>query len=376
MPCASFGSPQRIAEGGLPASQRKPEGAVRVMVVGATSVFDAAAIARMRQTMDVVAAFPTVSGVLDEIDRIDPHVVLLDVTSGTFDGMAALQLILAVKPAVAVIVMTVDTPQSADLSLRCLSRGAAADIVLPLRTRGKAVREARDTFVDALLGKIREVAARPHGRSRMVISAVRRTEPGSSPRCIIIGASTGGPQALAVVMRDLGPALVASVPIIILQHMPAILIDGLANQIGSLCGCKAAEVADGEAIRPGAIYVAPGHRHLRLRKAGETIVAWLDDSPPVNSCKPSADLLLGDAAEVYGSAVLAIILTGMGQDGLGGATALSAAGAPILVQDEATSTVWGMPGSVARAGLASAVVPLDRIAAAARGYWPDVLPDD
>ncbi|MBS7696555.1 MULTISPECIES: chemotaxis protein CheB [unclassified Chelatococcus] len=361
----------------MPSSQRKSEGATRVVVIGAMTVFDEASIEHLRPTVNVVAHFPTTSGVLDELDLLDPHVVLLDVTSGTFDGMAGLQLILAVKPAVAVIVMVVDTPQSADLSLRCLSRGAAASITLPARARGKAARETRDYFVQALLEKIKTVAASPRERTRMVIPNLRRPEAiNAPPRCIIISASTGGPQALAVVMRELGPALVRSVPIIILQHMPTILIAGLASQIGALCDSRASEVASGEHIRSGAVYVAPGHRHLRLRKAGRNIVAWLDDGPPVNSCKPSADLLLTDAAEVYGSAVLSIILTGMGQDGLRGATALSAAGAPILVQDEATSTVWGMPGSVARAGLASAVVPLDEIAAAARRYWPDVLRHD
>ncbi|MBS7741130.1 MAG: chemotaxis response regulator protein-glutamate methylesterase [Chelatococcus sp.] len=347
------------------------------MVIGATSMFDEAAIGHLRQAVNVVAHFPTISGVLDELNVLDPHVVLLDVTAGTFDGMAALQLILAVKPAVAIIVMVGEAPQSADLSLRCLSRGAAAGIMLPARARGRPVRETRDCFVRALIGKIRTVAARPQERTRMVIPGLRRAEPSSTqPRCIIISASTGGPQALAIVMRELGPALVRSVPIIILQHMPTILIAGLASQIGALCGCRAAEVADGEHIRAGAVYVAPGHRHLRLRKAGRSVVAWLDDGPPVNSCKPSADLLLGDAAEVYGCAILSIILTGMGQDGLRGATALSAVGAPILVQDEATSTVWGMPGSVARAGLASAVVPLDQMAATAKTYWPDMLRHD
>jgi two-component system chemotaxis response regulator CheB len=361
----------------MPTSQRKSEGAIRVVVIGATSVFDEAALGFLRLEVNVVAHFPTINGVLDELDVLDPHVVLLDVTGSTFDGMAALQLILAVKPAVAVIVMVVETPQSADFSLRCLSRGAAAGVTLPSRSRGRAARETRDSFVQALLVKIRMVAARPRERTQMVIPSLRHTEPsGTHPRCIIISASTGGPQALAIVMRELGPALVRSVPIIILQHMPTILIAGLASQIGALCGCRAAEVADGEQIRAGAVYVAPGHRHLRLRKAGRSVVAWLDDGPPVNSCKPSADLLLGDAAEVYGRAVLSIILTGMGQDGLRGATALSAAGAPVLVQDEATSTVWGMPGSVARAGLASAVVPLDQIATAARRYWPDVIRHD
>lgn len=354
-------------------NQRKPGSCVRVMIIGATTLFDAATVEWLGNAFKRVAVFVTLDGVLDELNRIDPHVVLLDVTNRGFDGLAALQLILAVKPAVAVVVMLADQPTSADLGLRCLSRGAAADIVMPPRGRGKAARELRDAFLDTLVAKIGAVAVRPRGKVRMIIPQLRRTDVGAHPRCIIIGASTGGPYAVATVMKELGPSLVRHVPIIVLQHMPPILIAGLASQLGVLGGCKAGEAADGEPIRPSAIYVAPGDRHLRLRTVGEDVVAFHDDGPPVNSCKPSADLLFSDAAAVYGRSVLVIILTGMGQDGLRGASALSKVGAPILVQDEKTSTVWGMPGSVARAGLATAVLPLDGIAAAARAYWPESI---
>jgi two-component system chemotaxis response regulator CheB len=157
------------------------------------------------------------------------------------------------------------------------------------------------------------------------------------------------------------------VPTLIVQHMPPIFTTVFAEHLQLQVGLPAREAIDGEPALPGRIYVAPGGRHMRLvRDRSEQAVLRLDDSPPVNFCRPAVDVLFRDAAAVFGASALAVVLTGMGSDGLHGARALVEAGGAVLAQDEATSTVWGMPGSIARGGLAQEVLPLQAIAPAVR----------
>jgi two-component system chemotaxis response regulator CheB len=186
------------------------------------------------------------------------------------------------------------------------------------------------------------------------------------PRCLLIGASTGGPKAIAEVLGDLGPAL-RSVPTLIVQHMPPIFTKVFAEHLQGLAGLPCHEAQDGEAPLPGHVYVAPGGRHMGLsRDKDQKVGLRLDDGPPVNFCRPAVDVLFRDAAAVFGASALAVVLTGMGSDGLDGVKALAQTGAAVLAQDEATSVVWGMPGHVARSGLAHDVLPLDDIAPAIR----------
>ena len=185
----------------------------------------------------------------------------------------------------------------------------------------------------------------------------------AAPRCLLIGASTGGPRAVTQVVAALGLAL-QRVPVLIVQHMPPIFTAVFAEQLRAQSGVMAREPQHGEKLAPGNIYVAPGGRHMGLAKEGGQPVIRLDDGPAVNFCRPAVDVLFRDAAVVFGAASLAVVLTGMGSDGTHGAQALVEAGATVLAQDEATSTVWGMPGSIAKAGLAQDILPLDRIAPA------------
>jgi two-component system chemotaxis response regulator CheB len=177
---------------------------------------------------------------------------------------------------------------------------------------------------------------------------------------LLIGASTGGPQALNTSVGCIGP-VIDNAPILITQHMPPMFTAILAQHLARISGRPAAEARDGEPVRAGHIYIAPGGLHMRaVRRGGDPVIA-LDDGPPVHFCKPAIDPFFSSAAAVWGHWVLALILTGMGTDGARGAAQIAAAGGAIIAQDEATSVVWGMPGSVAQAGLASAVLPLDRI---------------
>jgi two-component system chemotaxis response regulator CheB len=191
--------------------------------------------------------------------------------------------------------------------------------------------------------------------------AERTSPPLSRPRVIAIGSSTGGPQALAALVARLNRPL--GMPVLVVQHMPAgfttLLADHL-NRIGKLpCG----EARDGEILMPGRLYVAPGDRHLLGRESASGLVAQLSDGPPENFCRPAVDPMLRSLVAACQGRVLAAILTGMGSDGLAGCRAVVAAGGAVLAQDEASSVVWGMPGAVAKAGIASAIVNVEEIAA-------------
>jgi two-component system chemotaxis response regulator CheB len=182
----------------------------------------------------------------------------------------------------------------------------------------------------------------------------------TAPRILVIGASTGGPQALMSVLSQINE-VTQSAPVLITQHMPPTFTTILAEHLARTSRRPTREPAHGETVRAGNIYVAPGGRHMRLERRNGTAMIALDDGPPINYCKPAVDPLFSSAAQVWGSWVLAVILTGLGSDGTRGAVDVTAACGSVIAQDEASSVIWGMPGSAVQAGLCSAVLPLDRI---------------
>ena len=178
---------------------------------------------------------------------------------------------------------------------------------------------------------------------------------------LCVGSSTGGPQALASFLAALGADF--KLPTLVTQHMPKTFTPILADHLRKASGRPCEEAADGMHVEPGRIYVAPGGTHMLVVKDGATQKIKLDDGPPENFCKPAVDPMLRSVVEAYiGSEILTVILTGMGQDGMLGATAAVDAGGMVLAQDEATSVVWGMPGAAAAAGACCAVLPLDELA--------------
>jgi two-component system chemotaxis response regulator CheB len=188
-----------------------------------------------------------------------------------------------------------------------------------------------------------------------------RPFPAASPRVLVVGSSTGGPQALNTLVTKLN-GMIDQAPVLITQHMPPTFTTILAEHLSRASGREAREAVDGEIVRAGRIYLAPGSRHMRVeRRTGPATIA-LDNGPPIHFCKPAVDPLFTSAADVWGSWTLAVVLTGMGADGARGAADIAAAGGAIIAQDESTSVVWGMPGAVAHAGLCSAILPLDQIA--------------
>ena len=189
---------------------------------------------------------------------------------------------------------------------------------------------------------------------------LRRFSP-LAPRIVAIGASTGGPQALSTLLTRLAPRL-RDVPVVVVLHMPKSFTDVVASDVGRLTGLPTTSPRNGETVKPGCIYFAPGGVHLKVVRIGALHALAYLDTPPENFCKPAVDVLFRSVADAYGPGSLGIVLTGMGADGLAGARKIVEAGGSVIAQDEASSAVWGMPGEIARAGLAAAIQPIDAIA--------------
>jgi two-component system chemotaxis response regulator CheB len=192
-------------------------------------------------------------------------------------------------------------------------------------------------------------------------AAVRPRGPLTIPRVLAIGASTGGPQALSLLLNKLSPHL-DNVPVLIVLHMPPDFTDVVSAHIERATGRATRAARNGEQIRPGEIYFAPGNRHLKVARLDATPILLHCESPAENFCRPAVNVLFRSVAHVYGPSALGIVLTGMGTDGLDGARALVEAGGAVIAQDRASSVVWGMPGAIAQEGLAAAVLPIDTMA--------------
>lgn len=336
---------------------------------------------------EVVATAANGRIALEAMSRHDPDVILLDIDMPELDGTQALPLLLAKSPGVQVIMMSTLTTRNADISLRCLALGAVDYMPKPESNRGVTTSDAfRTDLIERvrIFGKARARKRGPIGASTPAahgtpaptpVSALRPTAPlvlrpkaraGVAPRVLLIGASTGGPRAVGEVLEKIGAATLRQFPVLIVQHMPPVFTAVFAEHLGARTGLPAAEGKADERLQPGRIYVAPGGRHMGLAGTRGDVTIRLHDGPVVNFCRPAVDVLFQDAAAIFGPSALAVVLTGMGSDGTGGARALTEAGGAVLAQDEATSTVWGMPGSIAKAGLAQAILPLAEIGPALR----------
>jgi two-component system chemotaxis response regulator CheB len=308
----------------------------------------------------------------------DIEVVVLDIEMPVMDGITALPKMLQVKPGLAVIMASTLTLKGASVSMKAMSLGASDYVPKPTTTG--AISAATDFKAD-LVGKVKSwgeagrrkrgvappspgaaTAARPEAPKRLYAAqtvTLRPMPPVLKPDCLAIGSSTGGPQALFKVFQSIGK--VTHLPVFLTQHMPATFTTILAEHLGQASGMPAAEAKDGEPVVPGRIYVAPGDFHMVIDGSATSRVMRLNKNPPENFCRPAVDPMLRSIAKAYGNKTLFVMLTGMGQDGLKGATELVNAGGTVIAQDEQSSVVWGMPGAVATAGLCSAVMPLAEI---------------
>ena len=368
------------------------EGPLRVMIVD-DSVVIRGLISRWigaEHDMEVVASLRTGLEAVNQLERINPDVAVLDIEMPELDGLSALPRVVAKKRDLVIIMASTLTRRNAEISFKALSLGAADYIPKPESTREAS---AADIFHHDLIQKIRDLGARlrrkpavaspplataspaplarepaarpavpaPAAPAVSALSLVKRSFSAQAPKVLLIGSSTGGPQALMSLVTDLGQ-VIDRFPVLITQHMPPTFTTILAEHLARSSRRPAHEAIDGEAVKPGQIYLAPGGKHMRVVRSGADAAIALDDGPAVNFCKPAVDPLFTSAIDIWHGGILAVILTGMGSDGMRGGKDIVAAGGSVIAQDEASSVVWGMPGAAANAGICAAILPLNQIA--------------
>ncbi len=307
---------------------------------------------------------------LAKIPSTRPDAVILDVEMPEMDGLATLVEIRKDYPHLPVIMFSSLTARGAQATLDALALGANDYVTKPADAGG--IDAATQRIRDELIPKIKAfctkvtpqvapaVLERPPTPHRP--PAPMPPRPARRVDIVAIGVSTGGPAALA----QLIPALPASfpVPMVIVQHMPPIFTTHLAQRLTMHANLPIYEGAPGDVLRSGGVWLAPGDHHMVLSRQIAAVRIETNQAPPENFCRPAVDVLFRSVADIYGGHALAVVLTGMGQDGCRGCAAIHQAGGHVIVQDEASSVVWGMPGSVVTAGLADAVLPLDQLASA------------
>jgi two-component system, chemotaxis family, protein-glutamate methylesterase/glutaminase len=328
---------------------------------------------------DAIAAHPGLEVVgtashgalaVQKVALLTPQVVTMDIEMPEMSGLQALAAIRRTHPALPIIMVSSLTERGAAATLEALSLGATDYVTKPSSLSGTGAVQ-KEEFLKDLLAKILVLGAPREARAARVVAAplVRAAVPlRAGPRVpgridvVAIGVSTGGPNALAALM----PAIPADfpVPIVIVQHMPPLFTKLLADRLNTSAPLEVREGAAGDRVVAGMVFIAPGNYHMVIERAAGGHTLALNQDLPENSCRPAVDVMFRSISDCFGAAVLAVIMTGMGQDGLRGCELIRERGGQILAQDEKTSVVWGMPGFVAEAGLADQVLPLDQLAPA------------
>ena len=368
-----------VALTSAPAPTSTRQEPLRVMVVDDSVVIRGLISRWIASEPDMVVAASLRTGLdaVNQLERVNPDVAVLDIEMPELDGISALPQLLAKKRNLIIIMASTLTRRNAEISFKALSLGASDYIPKPESTRETA---AAETFHHDLIQKIRSLGAKVRraapasspslDRTRELARPapapvaqpplMRRAFSMQAPRVLLIGSSTGGPQALMALVTELGP-VIDRFPVLITQHMPPTFTTILAEHLARSSHRPAHEAVDGEIVKAGRIYLAPGGRHMRVVRHGADVAIALDDGPPVNFCKPAVDPLFTSAIDVWQAGVLAVVLTGMGSDGMRGGKEIVAAGGSVIAQDEASSVVWGMPGAAANAGICAAILPLNQI---------------
>lgn len=349
---------------------------IRVLVVDDSAVIRGLVSRWLKSEDDIEVVGAAVNGKdgVEHAEKLKPDLVILDIEMPVMDGVTALPAIRKAAPNCRVIMASTLTQRGAEVTIKALAAGAsdyipkpdasqlagAADYKRELLAKVRVL-GARAVMVPAAsaAGVATAGGARPAASGAPVLRAVSQK---TRPEAIFIGSSTGGPEALRVVIEGLAGKV--QVPVFITQHMPPMFTKILAEHLSKQTRAKVVEATDGLQAQPGVFYIAPGDRHMVIHRNLTVTRINLTDTPPENFCRPAVDPMFRSAAETYGEKALAVILTGMGQDGLLGAKPLVAKGAQLIAQDEESSIVWGMPGAVTKAGLATACKPIQQIAPA------------
>lgn len=299
---------------------------------------------------------------LSKFPQLKPDFILLDVEMPEMDGLATLKELRRIDRKVPIVMFSTLTERGAAITLNALSLGASDYCTKPTNTH--SLSESADTIRAELIPKIKALCkAAKLVRDPRVAPSSRTIPAVRMPRkidVVAIGTSTGGPNALAEVI----PAIPADfpVPIVIVQHMPPTFTTLLAQRLASQSAILVNEARQGDVLSPGRAWLAPGGRHMVLARDGTSVQVKLNDDPPENFCRPAVDPLFRSVARLYGANALGVVLTGMGCDGLVGSRSIRDAGGEVILQDEKTSVVWGMPGSIYDAGVSEQTFPLSRLA--------------
>jgi len=369
---------------------------VRVLIVDDSAVMRKiiASALQKEPSIEIVGFAANGLQAIEAIESCNPDVMTLDIEMPEMDGLTALREIRKVNKYLPIIMFSSLTHKGAQAAVMALTAGASDYVGKPSNTTSR-IDDAFKILETELIPKIIGLAKRVKSRkardgeianTRARTSFASPVEPltnkplasakpistlaskvnkatasllAKPAEAVCIGVSTGGPEALMQVFAAFNAPL--SVPIFIVQHMPADFTALLAARLSSIGVMTVKEAEEGEIAEPGIAYMAPGGFHMALARPGAKTIIHLNTEPPENSCRPAVDVLFRTAAQVYGSSLLAVMLTGMGYDGLKGTQTIKEKGGQLIAQDEATSVIWGMPGAVVQAGLADAVLPIDKI---------------
>ncbi|MFP4311641.1 MAG: chemotaxis response regulator protein-glutamate methylesterase [Nitriliruptoraceae bacterium] len=325
--------------------------------------------------LEVVGTAPNGRIALQKIEQLNPDLVTLDVEMPVMDGLETLKELRKRYPRLPVIMFSTLTERGAAVTMEALMSGANEYVTKPANVG--SVTEAMERIREELVPKIaaltgKPLPSRPGATGRPIPARPSTPVPPPAPRrrgsaqiempvqAVVIGVSTGGPNALA----ELVPALPAglAVPVLIVQHMPPMFTRLLAERLDHSAALHVREAGDNEPVRAGDVLLAPGGKHLEVQRRGPQVYTKLTEGPLENSCRPAADVLFRTASAVYGAGLLGVVLTGMGYDARRGTQHVRDVGGHVLAQDQATSVVWGMPGAAVEAGTVDAVLPLGELA--------------
>jgi two-component system chemotaxis response regulator CheB len=308
--------------------------------------------------------------------RQRPHVIVTDLEMPRMDGLTFLRRIMAVDP-IPTIICSALTGVATDAAILALEEGAISVVTKPRLGVWEFLEESAVTLTDAVRGaaaarrgRWAAPRRRARGLSTMPVSeaapAARRSRDIAvrTDKVVAIGASTGGTEALRLILEDMPPDCPG---IVIVQHMPEGFTRAFAQRLDKICRIDVKEAADGDRVLEGRALIAPGNRHLRLKRTGGHYCVGVTDGPLVSRHRPSVDVLFGSVAEAAGSNAVGVLLTGMGNDGAQGLGAMRRSGAPTIAQDEASCVVFGMPREAIKLGAADRILPLQEIADAILG---------
>lgn len=347
---------------------------IKVMLVDDSRTIRTILKSSLQSDSQIKVDYEAVDGVdaLARFKSAPADVIILDVEMPNMDGVETVKAIRKVNRKVPIIMFSTLTSRGGEATMDALTAGANDYEAKP--SNNSHFEETKSRIKEVLVPKIKFWFGKNNALNaapaavKVVSPAAKSISLKTNPsirsadrnfKIVAIGSSTGGPMALQTVLSDLPKTF--SVPIVIVQHMPPVFTKSLAERLDSHSSLRVVEAEDGQCIRPQTVYIAPGGQHMTIERQSTDYVARMNSGPPINSCRPAVDVLFKSVAKQFGKNCLSVVLTGMGQDGLAGAKSIRDVDGSVIVQDEASSAVWGMPKVIADAGLAHEVLPLTEI---------------